>query len=96
MNLFEFFLNLNNANKESWIETNATFTGKRNIAKARTKVGYIDKDYYEYEITYNVGSKKQSAYYTFYPLPDPDICDIKGQVIKIKYNEKKPYRWKIS
>lgn len=91
MNLFEFCLELNSNRTKSWIETTATFTGKRNKAASRTKVGYVECDYYEYEITYSVGDKKRRGFYTFYPLPDPEIEEIKGRTMRIKYNEKKPY-----
>ena len=91
MNMFEFFLKLRNDSTKSWIETTATFTGKRNKAAGRTKVGYCELDYYEYEITYFVGDTKKSGYYSFYPLPDPEIEDIKGKTVRIKYNKKKPY-----
>ena len=60
MNLFEFCLKLNNFGKTSWIETTATFTGKRNKAVSRTKVGYRELDYYEYEITYLVSNAKKT------------------------------------
>ena len=91
MNLLEFFLNLRSNRTKSWIETTATFTGRRNKATGRTKTGYIELDYYEYEITYFAGDKKRSGYYSFYPLPDPATEEIEGQTIQIKYNEKKPY-----
>lgn len=89
MNLFEFFLKLNN--KESWIETTAIFTGRRNKAAARTKTGYCELDHYEYEITYSVGERKKRGYYSFYPLPDPEPEELAGKTLKIRYNKKKPY-----
>lgn len=91
MNLFEFFVKLHNGSTKSWIETTATFTGKRNKAANRTKVGYREEDYYEYEITYFVGDRKKSGYYSFYPLPDPEIEEIEGETMRIKYNKRKPY-----
>ena len=91
MNLFEFFSKIRNNRTKSWIETTATFTGKRNKAAGRTKIGYSELDYYEYEITYLAGDKEKHGYYSFYPLPDPEIEEIKGETIKIKYNKKKPY-----
>ena len=91
MNLLEFFSKLHSNRTKSWIETTATFTGRRNKAASRTKVGYCELDYYEYEITYFAGDKERRGYYSFYPLPDPEIAEIKGQTMRIKYNEKKPY-----
>lgn len=92
MNLFEFFVKLNyKVRTKSWIETTATFTGKRNKAAAITKVGYRELDYYEYEIIYDVSGKKKSGWYKFYPLPDPEVNDIQGKSIRIKYNRRKPY-----
>lgn len=91
MNLFEFFTKLHNDSTKSWIETTATFTGRRNKAMSRTKIGYRELDYYEYEITYYAGDKKKRGFYSFYPLPDPEIEEIEGESMKIKYNKKKPY-----
>lgn len=91
MNLFKLFLKLHSNNTKSWIETTATFTGKRNKAAGRTKVGYCERDYYEYEITYFVGDKKRRGYYSFYPLPDPKPEAIEGKTMRIKYNKRKPY-----
>ena len=91
MSLYGFFLKSHEKSTKSWIETTATFTGKRNKAASRTKVGYRELDYYEYEITYSVGDKKKSGYYSFYPLPDPEIEEIEGKTMRIKYNKKKPY-----
>lgn len=91
MNLFEFFLKLNGNSTKTWIETTATFTGRRNKAASRTKVGYCELDYYEYEVTYLVGDKEKRGFYSFYPLPDPETEEIKGKTMRIKYNKKKPY-----
>ena len=30
------------------------------------------------------------------PLPDPKIEEIEGETVKIKYNKKKPYLFKVS
>ena len=91
MNLFELFLKSHNNSTKSWIETTATFTGRRNKAVSRTKVGYRELDYYEYEITYFADDKKKRGYYSFYPLPDPEIEEIKGETMRIKFNKNKPY-----
>lgn len=91
MNMFEFFSKLHNSRTKSWIETTATFTGRRNKAAGRTKTGFRELDYYEYEITYFVGDTQRRGYYSFYPLPDPEIAEIEGKTLKIKYNAKKPY-----
>lgn len=96
MNFFEFFVNLQNRGKKSWIETTATFTGKRNKAASRTKVGFAELDYYEYEIIYKVGDKEKRGFYSFYPLPDPEVEEIKGKTIRIKYNKKKPYLFEVT
>lgn len=91
MNLFEFFLNLHNKCTKSWVETTATFTGRRSRVAQRTKAGYRELDYYEYEITYCAGNKEKRGFYSFYPLPDPDVEEIEGKTIRIRYNKKKPY-----
>lgn len=92
MNLFEILVNLNHRkSNESWVETTAVFTGKRNKAAARTKGGYRELDYFEYEIVYDAGGKGQRRWYTFYPLPDPETDEIKDTSIRIKYNPHKPY-----
>ena len=91
MNILEFFVKLQNRRKKFWIETTATFTGKRNKAASRTKVGFRELAYYEYEISYFVDGKEKRVYYSFYPLPDPEIENITGKTIRIKYNKKKPY-----
>lgn len=95
MNLLEAFLKLRKNNTKSWVETTATFTGKREKATEKTKVGYKELDYYEYEISYSAGDKQRYGYYSFYPLPDPETEEIKGKTIRIKYNEKKPYRFEL-
>jgi len=93
MSLFEVIAKYREMKTESWIETTATFTGNRNKAASGTKLGYRECDYYEYEITYNDGNKLRRGFYTFYPLPDPSVEDIKGTTIRIKYNSKKPYQF---
>ncbi len=94
MNLFGFFVSLQNRKTKTWVETTATFTGKRNKAAARTKIGFTELDHYEYEITYLAGNKQRKGYYSFYPLPDPEIEEIEGKTMKIKYDSKKPYLFK--
>lgn len=91
MNLFEAFLKMRESKTKSWKETTATFTGKRNKACGRTKTGYCELDYYEYEISYSTDDELKTGFYKFYPLPDPEPEDIKGKTLRIKYNEKKPY-----
>lgn len=91
MNFFELLSSLHNSRTKSWIETTATFTGKRNKAASRTKTGYRELDYYEYEITYIAGGKEKRGFYTFYPVRDPELEEIEGKTMRIKYNEKKPY-----
>lgn len=91
MNLFEFFLKLRSKGTDSWVETTAAFTGRRNKAAHRTKAGCRELDYYEYEIIYFVGDKEKRGFYSFYPLPDPEAEAVKGKTIRIKYNKKKPY-----
>lgn len=93
MSLFGFFVDLQNNRRKSWIETTATFTGNRNKFSTKTKVGFKELDYYEYEITYNDGKKIRRGFYTFYPVKDPNPDEIKGKTIKIKYNKKKPYQF---
>ena len=92
MNLFDFFSKFTHkTNTRNWIETTATFTGRRNKAAARTKAGFHELDYYEYEITYDVDGKRKRAWYTFYPLPDPEPGEIQGNHMRIKYNKHRPY-----
>lgn len=96
MNLLELFLKLRTDRTKSWIETTATFTGRRNKAAARTKTGYHELDHYEYELTYWVDDKEESGFYSFYPLPDPDVEEIKGKTMRIKYNRKKPFMFEAA
>lgn len=96
MNLLELFLKLRTDRTKSWIETTATFTGRRNKAAARTKTGYHELDHYEYELTYWVDDKEESGLYSFYPLPDPDVEEIKGKTMRIKYNRKKPFMFEAA
>lgn len=93
MNLFELFVNYNQILKEkTYVETIATFTGKRNIAGKLTRLENIKPlDYYEYEIEYVADGKKRKGYYVFFPLPDPEPEEIMGTTINIRYNKKKPY-----
>ena len=84
----------NKSNNDSWIETTATFTGKKNKASVKTKTGFREVDYYEYEIVYRTDINEQHGWYTFYPLPDPEIEEIKGKCINIAYNKNKPYEFK--
>lgn len=93
MSLFGMFTKMNNSRTESWIETTATFTGVRNKAATRTKTGYREQDYYEYEINYMAGDEEKKGFYTFYPLPDPETEEIQGTTMKIRYNKRKPYVW---
>ena len=92
MNLFEFFVNLNHrSHAGSWVEATAVFTGKRNQVSVRSKSGYHTQEYYEYEILYRTEEKEQRAWYTFYPLPDPEVDAVQGEKIRIRYNRRKPY-----
>lgn len=94
MNLFEFCTKLNHKKKEKgWVEVTATFTGKRNVRELRTKAGYIAKDFHEYEIEYPVNGEKMTGWHVFYPAPEPEADEIKGETIRIKYHEKKPWRF---
>ncbi len=96
MSLFSFFTKLNHTkNSDSWIPATATFTGKRNKAAIRSKTGYLGQEYYEYEITYYTDDKLQRAWHTFFPLPDPEIEDIKDTTMKIRYNSAKPYLYEV-
>lgn len=91
MNIFKAFADIRNSKTELWVETTATFTGNRNKAFGRTKTGYYELDYYEYEITYSADDKLRKGFYKFYPLPDPEPEEIKDKTMRIKYNPKKPY-----
>lgn len=92
MNLFELFSNMNNrTNKNAWVETTARFTGKTNKTAKRTKAGYIEEKHNEYEIVYEAEGKQRRAWYTFYPVPDPEVEDIKGTRIDILYKKSRPY-----
>lgn len=95
MNLFEFFLKLHSIGTKSWVETTATFTGRRNKTASRTKVGYCELDHYEYEITYVANGKERRGYYSFYPLPEPATEEVKGEKMRIEYNKRKPYIFEV-
>ena len=92
MNLFEILSNFTHkTNRSLWIETTAKFTGKINKAAKRTKSGYVEYEHNEYEIVYEVEGKQRRAWYTFYPVPDPDVEEVKDTGIRIMYNRRKPY-----
>ena len=92
MYLFEFFTKLNHRkNRKAWTEATAMFTGRSNKVAVRTKAGYLGMDNYEYEIVYNVNGKRQTAWHSFFPLPDPGADELEGKTMRIKYNPKKPF-----
>ena len=92
MNLFEFFVNLNHRKHDKgWCETKAVFTGNREKAALRGKAGYKIADYYSYEIKYIANGEERRGFYAFYPLPDPDVEEIKDTEMRIRYKKKKPY-----
>lgn len=94
MNLFDFFVKLNHkAKKDSWIETVATFTGKRNRASTNTRFGPKELDYFEYEILYMVDGKRRNGWYSFYPLSEPEMEELQNMNIKIRYDSKKPFQF---
>ena len=94
MNLFEFFVKRNHPGTgKGWVETIAVFTGNAHKA-AVGKVGhYKTVDYNEYEIRYVTSEGERTAWYTFHPLEDPDPDELKGSEIKIRYNERKPWKF---
>lgn len=92
MNLFELFSNFHhNTNNEAWVETTARFTGRTNKTAKRTKAGYFEEKHNEYEVVYEAEGKLRTAWYTFYPVPDPDVEEIKDTSITIMYKKRKPY-----
>lgn len=91
MNFFELLSNFNYKVKSaSGVKTEATFTGNRRKAIVKTKTGFHTRDYYEYEIKYDVDGKLYTGYITFYPLADPAINEIENTTIEIVYKKKKP------
>lgn len=92
MNLMEFFVNMNQRDKQkNWIEATATFTGKRNRAARKVKYGFVEENWYTYEVTYEVKGKEQRSWYEFHPLPDPEPDEIRGTTVQIHYKKSKPF-----
>ena len=93
MNLFERVFALTHyRNPNAWVETTAAFTGKKETAIVRTKMGPRKADYPAYEIVYlTEDGRKQHGWYSFHPLPDPEEEQLKGMRITIRYKKRKPY-----
>lgn len=83
----------------AWEETTATFTGKCNQKPVESKINQYNyaqtHPYCEYEITYIANGKTQSAWYTFYPVADPEPEDIRGETIQIRYNKHRPWNYEV-
>ena len=94
MGLFESISKLTHPTEKSgWIETNAFFTGKCKKAALGKPGPYIQANYNEYQIRYYTIEVERLGWYIFYPLPDPDLEEIKDTSIRIRYNERKPWEF---
>jgi len=96
MNFFSMLVNWNSSVKrKKWIETSGTFTGKKERAATRTKIGFKEQDYFEYELRFYVDDMEKCVWYSFYPLPDPDEELLAGMEVRIRYNRRKPYLFEV-
>lgn len=94
MNLFELVLKLNNpSERKGWRETTAYFTGKCEKAAVGKPGHFKQAEYNEYEIRYMTNGKERLGWYTFHPLDDPDPDELKGTELRIRYHERKPWRF---
>ncbi len=102
MNIFEFFSKLTHPDKrKGWVETTAYFTGDRRKTgsdRISRRAHYpkmlnvtSDKDFFEYAVKYYVEDIERTGWYLFYPAPDPDAEEIKGEKMKIRYMKKRPW-----
>lgn len=90
MNFFEICYNITHRKKDKgYQKTTAFFTGRveKTVKYSRKKA--FNEEYNRYEIKYYVDGKEKYGWYSFYPLPDPEVEEL--EEIEIKYNIKKPY-----
>lgn len=81
--------------ENNWIYTTGKFTGRKKYVVVRSLKGLIQKkEYYEYEILFYTDNGEKRVWHHFYPLPDP-LDDFEGIEVKLKYNPKKSWRFKI-
>lgn len=91
MGLKDLFNNLTDHGDENWVETTATFTGNVEQAVTFTQYGTKKQSYNQYEIVYQTGDKECRSWYSFYPVPEPDVSALQGTTMRIRYNKRKPY-----
>ena len=92
MGIFDFILSISNPKeKRGWINTTATYTGKVRKCFTGRPGNYGHCDINEYEYLYYVDDKERFGYQRWYPLPDPDPEELKGQTLTVRYNKRKPF-----
>lgn len=84
-----------NEEKDDYIKTTGHFTGNKRYFSIRTKTGYKNADYYEYEIKYYADDKEILGWHKFYPAPDPDDNYLAGKKVYLQYNPKYPHKYEI-
>ena len=92
MDIFDHIMNLSNPKERpGWVNTTGTYTG--NVRKGLTgRAGnYGHNNINEYEYRYYAEDEERFGYQRWYPLPDPDPEELKGQTVNVRYNKKKPY-----
>ena len=92
MNLFEIFSKMTHLrNRNEWVETTGTFTGKTRKDFTYVRYGTKKQDYSSYEIVYNTEDKQTHSWYAFYPLPDPDPSEVEGTTMRLRYKKNRPW-----
>lgn len=79
---------------KGWRKANGQFTGRTRKETLHTKTGYVEAEHLLYEIAFYTAEKPYTAWYKFYPLPEPEFI-AEGTLVTLQYNEKKPYEIEI-
>lgn len=92
MNLLELCLKITQKkNRNTWVETQAHFTGETEECVERSsRYGSIER-YKRYKYVYYVDDVQKHGWHTFFPLEDLDEDEVKDTWVRIRYNRKKPY-----
>ena len=98
MNIFSFFVRLTHPRKRwGWVGTTAHFTGhvREAMRRGRPRASRTDipAGFQEYEIVYYAGDTRRTGWYRFYPAPDPEPDEIRGQEIRIRYQRRRPWNF---
>lgn len=79
---------------KGWRKANGQFTGRTRKETLHTKKGYVEAEHLLYEISFYTAEKPYTAWYKFYPLPEPEFI-AEGTLVTLQYNVKKPYEIEI-